>query len=71
MAAAGKEIERRRMAQRWQKLRDAQAERFIRLAKQAVDDHQPSLAFELATEAVRENPDHEARPAIARAMFEI
>ena len=43
---------------RWQKLRDAQADALVDLARQAVAEHQPSLAFELATEAVRENPDH-------------
>ncbi|MEX2112787.1 MAG: hypothetical protein WD845_06345 [Pirellulales bacterium] len=45
---------------RWQKLRDAQAEAIFALAKQAVENHQPSLAYQLVTEAVRENPDHEA-----------
>jgi hypothetical protein len=45
---------------RWQALRDAQADALFALAKQAVDEHQPSLALQLVTEAVRENPDHEA-----------
>ncbi len=44
--------------QRWQKLRDAQAEALYALARRAMSDHQAALAFELATEAVRENPDH-------------
>ncbi len=43
---------------RWQKLRDAQADALMDLAKQAISEHRPSLAFELATEAARENPDH-------------
>jgi len=43
---------------RWQVLRDAQADALFALAKQAIAEHRPSLAFELATEAVRENPLH-------------
>ncbi len=45
---------------RWQQLRHAQAEALFALAEQAVQNHQPSLAVQLVTEAVRENPDHEA-----------
>jgi hypothetical protein len=45
---------------RWKALRDAQADALFALAKQAVEEHQPSLALQLVTEAVRENPDHEA-----------
>lgn len=43
---------------RWQVLRDEQAEELVKLARQAVAEHRPSLAIELVTEAVRENPDH-------------
>lgn len=43
---------------RWQVLRDEQAESLMKLARQAVAEHRPSLAVELVTEAVRENPDH-------------
>jgi hypothetical protein len=38
--------------------RNAYAEKLFSLAKRAADDGQLSLAFEWATEAVRENPDH-------------
>lgn len=40
------------------KLRDAQAESLFALAKQAIKEHRPSLAYELVGEAARENPDH-------------
>ncbi|MBI3837932.1 MAG: hypothetical protein HY288_08365 [Planctomycetia bacterium] len=43
---------------RWQVLRDDQADALVALARQAVSEHRPSLAYELVTEAVRENPDH-------------
>lgn len=42
----------------WQTLRDHQADELFALAKQAVNEHRPSLAYELVTETVRENPDH-------------
>lgn len=43
---------------RWKLLRDEQAEALVKLARRAVAEHRPSLAVELVTEAVRENPDH-------------
>jgi hypothetical protein len=42
---------------KWQALRDEQADALVALAKRAAGEHHPSLAFELVTEAVRENPD--------------
>jgi hypothetical protein len=45
---------------RWQQLRVKQAAALFALAQRAVDEHQPSLAMQWVTEAVRENPDHEA-----------
>ena len=45
---------------RWQVLRDEQAAALFELARRAVDGDQPSLAYELAVEAVRENPNHKA-----------
>ncbi|HEX3724875.1 MAG TPA: hypothetical protein VHV08_01475 [Pirellulales bacterium] len=44
--------------QRWRVLREGQAEELFALARRALAEHQPSLAYELATETVRENPDH-------------
>lgn len=47
----------------WQKfmeLRRAEAESLFSLARRALDEKQDALAFELARETVRENPDHEA-----------
>ena len=43
---------------RWQRLRDEQADRLYDLARRAVREHHPSVACQLVTEAVRENPDH-------------
>jgi hypothetical protein len=45
---------------RWKTLRDAQAEALFTLARRAIENRQPSLAYQLVTEAVRENPDHAA-----------
>jgi hypothetical protein len=45
---------------RWKALRDAQADALFALARQAIDEHEPSLAMQLLTEAVRENPNHQA-----------
>ncbi len=45
---------------RWQRLRETQAGALFALAEQAVKNRQPSLAMQLVTETVRENPDHEA-----------
>jgi hypothetical protein len=45
-------------SKRWRLLRDQQAESLMELARQAIAEHRPSLAVELVTEAVRENPDH-------------
>ncbi len=50
---------------RWQGLRDEQADALMALARRAVAEHRPSLAYELVTEAVRENPDHK----LARRML--
>ncbi len=50
---------------RWQALRDAEADALMQLARQAVDEHRSSLAYELVVEALRENPEHER----ARAML--
>jgi hypothetical protein len=44
---------------RWQELRNSQADALVALAKQALDEHRPSLVMELVVEALRENPDHE------------
>jgi hypothetical protein len=55
---------------RWQILRDEQADALWALAKQAVSEHRPSLAYELVTEAVRENPDHkQARRLLGYVKF--
>lgn len=43
----------------WQDLRNAQADSLMALAKQAIDEHRPSLVMELVVEALRENPDNE------------
>ncbi len=45
---------------RFQKLRDAQADSLFSLAKQAAKEHRVTFAYELVTDTVRENPDHEA-----------
>lgn len=50
---------------KWQTLRAAQAEALFALARRAVAEHRPSLAFQLLTETVRENPNH----ATARRML--
>ncbi len=44
----------------WQALRDAQADALMALAKRALSEHRPALAYELVIEAVRENADHKA-----------
>jgi hypothetical protein len=49
---------------RWQNLRNEQADRLIALARQAVAEHRASLAGELIVETLRENPDHEQARAI-------
>jgi hypothetical protein len=55
---------------KWQGLRDRQAEALMSLAKRAVGEHHPSLAFELVTDAVRENPDHkQARRMLGYSRF--
>ncbi|MEX0977223.1 MAG: hypothetical protein WDZ48_00130, partial [Pirellulales bacterium] len=56
---------------RWQSLRNAQADALMALARQAVAEKRSSLAYELAVEAVRENPDHEqARKILGYARFQ-
>src|SRR6185295_5484136 len=42
----------------FRKLRDAQADSLFELANRAIKEAQPSLAYELVPEVVRENPDH-------------
>jgi hypothetical protein len=55
----------------WQGLRNEQANMLMMLAKQAVEEHQPALAFELVVEALRENPNHErARKLLGYAKFQ-
>lgn len=55
---------------KWQALRDAQADALWSLARRAANEHRPSLALELATEAVRENPDHaQARKLLGFVRF--
>ena len=55
---------------RWQALRDAQADALMKLARQAVDEHRSSLAYELVVEALRENPAHErAREMLGYSRF--
>jgi len=46
--------------ERYRAARNAYADKLCELAKRAADAGQLSLAFEWATEAVRENPDHAA-----------
>ena len=50
---------------KWRTLRDAQAEALMALARRALAEHQPSLAYQLVTETLRENPDHK----LARRML--
>jgi hypothetical protein len=45
---------------RFTELRNPQADKLFDLAQTALSAHQPALAYELARETVRENPDHEA-----------
>jgi hypothetical protein len=53
------------------KLRDAQAEALFALAKQAIKEHRPSLAYELVGEAAHENPDHkQARSLLGYVKFQ-
>lgn len=55
---------------RWQALRDKQADALMALARRAIKEHQPSMAYELVTEAVRENPDHkQARKMLGYVRF--
>jgi hypothetical protein len=55
----------------WQGLRNQQADLLMVLAKQAVEEQQPALAFELVVEAIRENPNHErARKLMGYAQFQ-
>lgn len=44
--------------QKWQRLRNEQAEQLMALAERAVAEHRASIVYELVTEALRENPDH-------------
>ena len=55
---------------RWQELRNEQADALMALAKRAVSEHRSSLVYELAVEALRENPDHrQARRMLGYARF--
>ncbi|REK11925.1 MAG: hypothetical protein DWQ37_12950 [Planctomycetota bacterium] len=55
--------------ERWQQLRNQQAEALVALAQQAVDER-PSLAYQLVVEAVRENPEHQlARRALGYVQY--
>ncbi len=48
--------------ERWMQMRRTQAEQWFQLSRAALDEHRPSLAYELLRETVREDPDHsEAR----------
>ena len=55
-------------AQKWQerfwRLRREQADELFKLARRAVDDRRPSLAFDLVLAALHENPDHETARGI-------
>jgi len=51
--------------EKWQSLRNEQADALLKLARRAVEEHRSSLAYELIVEALRENPEHER----ARAML--
>lgn len=55
---------------KWQALRDEQADALVPLAMRAAGEHHSSLAYELVTEAVRENPDHkQARRILGYARY--
>lgn len=55
----------------WQGLRNEQADMLMLLARQAVEEHQPALAFELVVEALRENPNHQrARKLLGYSQFQ-
>lgn len=55
---------------RWQVLRNQQADALYSLALTAVKAGQAGLAYELATETLRENPDHkQARRALGYVRF--
>jgi hypothetical protein len=57
-ASANAEAPQAEWQKRWQELRDAQADRLFDLARRALNEHRPSIAAQLVTETVRENPDH-------------
>jgi hypothetical protein len=55
----------------WQGLRNEQADALMRLARQAVDEGQTALAFEMVVEALRENPNQEqARKLLGYTQFQ-
>jgi hypothetical protein len=61
----------RQWCSRFQQLREERAKELFELAKQALSSHRPTLAFELLTAAVRENPDHaEGRRILGYEQFE-
>jgi hypothetical protein len=69
--SAEKPVELPEWRKRWQSLRNAQADALMKLAHQALAEKRSSLAYELAVEAVRENPDHEqARKILGYARFQ-
>jgi hypothetical protein len=54
----------------WQQLRDTQADALAKLSARAAREGRASLAFELVTEAARENPDHKlARRVLGYVRF--
>ena len=56
--------------QRFDQLRRDQAEALFALARQAANEHRPSLALQLASETIRENPDHaEARRVLGYVRY--
>ena len=55
---------------RFQQLRAVQAEGLFELALQALANHQPALAYELAAETLREDPEHNRAGHILRVSEE-
>lgn len=62
VAASDATAPERESHERWMQLCRAQADVWFQLARAALDEHRPSLAYELLRLTVRENPEHvEAR----------
>ncbi|HEY5316267.1 MAG TPA: hypothetical protein VIK18_27305 [Pirellulales bacterium] len=67
---AGASPEVREWCGRFRQLREERGQELFELAKQALSGHRPTLAFELLTSAVRENPDHaEGRRILGYEQF--